>query len=600
MFKKAFAVMSSAALCAALMSAVPVSAALDNSSKTAQEIVNDMGIGINLGNTFEATYDKDGTVTGFETGWGSVEITKDIIDGYAAEGFKTLRIPVAWSNMMEDDYTIAPEYIARVKQVAQWAVDADMYVIVNEHWDSGWLEKYPDDKEGTMAHYNAIWTQVADAFKDFDDHLIFESQNEELGGWSQWWNQYSGQEAVENGKQLAYQATTDINQSFVDIVRKSGGNNDDRLLLISGINTDVDRTCDELFKMPVDPANKMAVSVHYYTPNNFGLSDKAKSWGTTAEYAELNGYMKQLRETFVDNGVPVIIGECCVGMEISKKDDGEAREYIEATCREAYERGMCPVIWDITYATNQPADNQVYNRRTQKMTDQQLKTDLAKIVADGHKKENVITAEDVSVNYGSEAELSAKASQGEIKYEIASGSEVVELKDGKLTSLKPGTAKVIAYVEGTEEYTEAYKTITVTVEKVAPPVSPEKEMTVYGADLKTNADVKLPEGWVWTSTVDLVEGQAVDATAVYSDKNYSNRTVTVSITWYKEEPTSSSDSSDTSSSKSSSSAAGTTETKTTATGSTTNAATGAASAASAFAVTALVGAAAVLAKKKNK
>lgn len=603
MFKKAFAVMSSAALCAALMSAVPVSAALDNSSKTAQEIVNDMGIGINLGNTFEATYDKDGTVTGFETGWGSVEITKDIIDGYAAEGFKTLRIPVAWSNMMEEDYTIAPEYIARVKQVTQWAVDADLYVIVNEHWDSGWINYYPENKEEVMKHYRAIWTQVSDAFEDFDDHLILESQNEELGAWlvgkDEWlWNRWGSDTT---NKQDAYDYALEFNQAFVDIVRSSGGNNDDRLLLISGICTDVDATCDELFKMPVDPANKMAVSVHYYTPTNYALSNNSTSWGEYSEYAELNGYMRKLKERFVDNGVPVIIGEACNGMEIAKKADGTARRYFAETCREAYERGMCPVLWDITYATNQPVENQIYNRRTQKMTDQELKKELAQIVADGHKKESSLNADDVTIKYGETAKLSFTTDQGSVSYALDNNTDIIEFgDDNTIKGLKPGSVKLTVFTEGDDEYAEIYKTVTVTVEKVAPPVSPDKEITVYGADLKTNADVKLPEGWVWASTVDLVEGQAVEATAIYNDNNYSNRTVKVSITWFKEEPASSSDSSDTSSSKSSSSAAGTTETKTTATGSTTNAATGAASAAPAFAVTALVGAAAIIAKKKNK
>ncbi len=606
MFKKAFAVMSSAALCAALMSAVPVSAALDNSSKTAQEIVNDMGIGINLGNTFEACGDwiKGKSVSDYEKAWGSVEITKDIIDGYAKEGFKTLRIPVAWSNMMDDDYTIAPEYIERVKQVAQWAVDADMYVIVNEHWDSGWINYYPDNKEEVMKHYKSIWNQVSDAFKDFDDHLILESQNEELGAWKvgndEWfWNRWGSDTT---NKQAAYDYALDFNQAFVDIVRNSGGNNDDRLLLISGICTDIDATTDPAFKMPEDPAGKMAVSVHYYTPFNYALSDNSKSWGTIEEYAELNSYMQKLTDTFVSKGTPVIIGEACVGFEISKKAENTAREYIDATCREAYERGMCPVIWDITYnvPNGEPRENQVYDRRAQEMVDQQLKADLADIVADGHKKDNVITVGNTTFEYGADSyELDIKATGGDVKFQFLDGEGVIEFTDGlKFKALKSGEAEIMAYVSGDAEYAETFKKFTVTIDKGTIAVRPEENITVSGDKYKTNEDVELPEGWVWDETVELVDGEAVVARAKYTDSSYKSNTMNINITWTKGDDSSDTDSSSKSSSTSKADA-GTNDNKTTNTASTTNAATGA-SAASAFAVTALVAAAAIMVKKKNR
>ncbi|WP_303765765.1 glycoside hydrolase family 5 protein [Ruminococcus flavefaciens] len=288
MFKKIISTSLSAAFAASLIgsaSAADISAAPAMRDMTTMEIVSDMGIGINLGNTFESSGDwieqwGDGTPNAYETAWGSPTVTEDLIKGYAAEGFDSLRIPVAWSNMMSKDgsYTISDKYMARVKQVTDWALDADLYVIVNLHWDGGWLEKLPTDQDNVMKKYNAIWTQVSDEFKDYGDKLIFESQNEELG-WNDVWNQWSGST---NGKAESFGYVNEVNQSFVDIVRNSGGNNAQRHLLISGYNTSIDLTCDPLFKMPADPANRCAVSVHYYTPSTFTILTEDADWGKSA------------------------------------------------------------------------------------------------------------------------------------------------------------------------------------------------------------------------------------------------------------------------------------------------------------------------------
>ena len=288
MFKKIISTSLSAAFAASLIgsaSAADISAAPAMRDMTTMEIASDMGIGINLGNTFESSGDwieqwGDGTPNAYETAWGSPTVTEDLIKGYAAEGFDSLRIPVAWSNMMSKDgsYTISDKYMARVKQVTDWALDADLYVIVNLHWDGGWLEKLPTDHDNIMKKYNAIWTQVSDEFKDYGDKLIFESQNEELG-WNDVWNQWSGST---NGKAESFGYVNEVNQSFVDIVRNSGGNNAQRHLLISGYNTSIDLTCDPLFKMPADPANRCAVSVHYYTPSTFTILTEDADWRKSA------------------------------------------------------------------------------------------------------------------------------------------------------------------------------------------------------------------------------------------------------------------------------------------------------------------------------
>lgn len=324
----------------------------DTGYATTMEFVKSMGIGINLGNTFEAcgSWINSGSVTNYETAWGSPVITEEIIKGYADAGFGVIRVPVAWSNMMAADYTISPRYIERVQEVIGWILKYDMCAIMNIHWDGGWFEGFGDSskREECFKKYRSVWTQLSEAFKDYSDMLMFESLNEE-GGWDSVWNRYSNQ----GNKSLSYGILNEINQTFVDIVRSSGGKNEMRHLLIAGYNTDINMTCDSYYKMPNDPANRCAVSVHYYTPVTFALlesdADWGKSrteWGTKADYDELNGLMDMLVDTFVSKGVPVIIGEyACCGNNKTK----EMRElYTTSVCEAAVSRDICPVLWDTT------------------------------------------------------------------------------------------------------------------------------------------------------------------------------------------------------------------------------------------------------------
>lgn len=213
---------------------------------TTMDFVKEMGIGINLGNTFESCGDwiEGNSVRDFETAWGSPEITSELIEGYKKEGFSSLRIPVAWSNMMSEDYTIDQNYIERVKEVTQWALESGLYVVINIHWDGGWFENFPTDKENCMEKYVSIWTQICDNFGEYGDRLMFESLNEEAG-WDSLWNKYSGDDSK---KKESYALVNEINQIFVDTVRESGGNNAERHLLIAGYNTDIKCTCDKLLK----------------------------------------------------------------------------------------------------------------------------------------------------------------------------------------------------------------------------------------------------------------------------------------------------------------------------------------------------------------
>jgi endoglucanase len=297
-----------------------------------------------------------------------------MIQGMADEGFGVVRVPVAWSNLMEDNYKINKDLDARVHEIVDWVIDADMYCIINIHWDNGWVNTFPDNKDECMKRYQTMWEQISDSFKDYGDKLMFESQNEELG-WEKVWNPWGGTE----GKAESYALVNEINQKFVDVIRKSGGNNPKRHLLISGYNTGFDRTCDPLFKMPSDPANRMAVSVHYYTPAGFAiLEDKDETWakaratwGTDEDYRELNANMDMMKTNFTDKGIPVIIGE--YGCPTKGKETESVVRFLSAVCKAAYDRQMCPVLWATPKGENDGEYGGHYDRNACRISNPDLK-----------------------------------------------------------------------------------------------------------------------------------------------------------------------------------------------------------------------------------
>lgn len=542
MLKKVTSMLAAAALAAGTAGTITASA--DEPAMrdiTTQEIVNEMGVGINLGNTFESCGVEQGIGQWnynctFETGWGSPKITKEMIEGYKAEGFSSLRIPVAWSNTFKKDdntYTIDPAAMARVKEVAQWAVDSDLYVIINIHWDGGWWgDSFGTNKEEAMNRYTTMWDQICDGFADFDDHLIFESLNEEGGSWESHMTQDE-----------SYTVLNEVNQAFVDLVRSKGGNNAERHLLIAGYNTDIDRTCDERFIMPTDPLNRCAVSVHYYTPAGFALLDKDESWakfrdtwGTDADYNELNTQMDKLKKRFIDNGIPVIMGECGMGSQMMLKKEGEALKFMLAEIEAMRSRGICPMLWDINYTESNKQGNIVYNRNQKKITVDGLKEGIAKYSDMGIKQDAKIECEDTyTVKYLDPSfKIEATATSGAKISFVSSDSSIASVDaDGNVTVGKSGTATITITSEATDEYLPATKEVTIVVEKIDPPVKPDAVMKV-DPSVKTTAQIELPEGWKWSKNYALVEGETIVARAIYEDTNYKNRSIEIEISYKSE------------------------------------------------------------------
>ena len=293
---------------------------------TALEATRLMGNGINLGNTLEACDSnvgiKTNTPLSYETHWGQPKTTQAMIDGMKAAGFDTIRIPVAWmtnaTHLYEGDYTIDADYMNRVEEVVRYARKAGMYVIVNDHWDGGWYGMFGSESAETralaMEAYKGMWQQIAERFRDYSDYLIFESANEELG------TRFDENSALYCSDSVVtyltdderYALTNEINQTFVDVVRATGGNNATRFLLIAGYGTNIDQTCDDRFQMPKDTAvSKLMVSVHYYDPWSYcGASSAASAtkWGKVSDYEYMDQQLAKMTK-FTEAGYGVVIGE---------------------------------------------------------------------------------------------------------------------------------------------------------------------------------------------------------------------------------------------------------------------------------------------------
>ena len=293
---------------------------------TALEATRLMGNGINLGNTLEACDNnvgiKTNTPLSYETHWGQPKTTQAMIDGMKAAGFDTIRIPVAWmtnaTHLYEGDYTIDADYMDRVEEVVRYARKAGMYVIINDHWDGGWYGMFGSESAETralaMEAYKGMWQQIAERFRDYSDYLIFESANEELGGrFDENSPLYCSDSVVTYlNDDERYALTNEINQTFVDVVRATGGNNATRFLLIAGYSTDIDQTCDDRFQMPKDTVDsKLMVSVHYYDPWSYcGASSAASAtkWGKVSDYEYMDQQLAKMTK-FTEAGYGVVIGE---------------------------------------------------------------------------------------------------------------------------------------------------------------------------------------------------------------------------------------------------------------------------------------------------
>lgn len=310
------------------------------------------GIGINIGNTLDSI----GTHTWLagETGWGNPRITKEFIGALSAYGYKTIRLPVTWAENIGSSprYTIDEAWMDRVEEVVNWILDEGLVCILNIHHDGGhadksWILRISTNEDETLNQFKIVWRQIADRFRNSSQRLILESMNEV--GFDDIWNRWSGNAAL---KAQAYRKLNLLNQAFVDTVRATGGNNAQRQLLIAGYWTDVEQTCDPLFEMPADVIeDRLLVSVHYYTPPTFCIAEDPDNswgfratWGTSQDMDELSKYINMLKVRFIDNGIPVVMGE--YGVTKSNKDEISRVKWMTAVTQACIDNDIVPILWD--------------------------------------------------------------------------------------------------------------------------------------------------------------------------------------------------------------------------------------------------------------
>lgn len=329
------------------------------------QIVEAMGPGWNLGNQLESVTDN----VPEETNWGNPVITEKLIQSVKAAGFKSIRIPVSYFAKIDDDkdYTIDSKWLDRVQEVVNYCIKNDLYAVINIHGDGyntidgSWLLCNGKNQTEIKKKYKKVWKQIAERFKNYDEHLLFESMNEEFDG------SYS-----EPNKEY-YQNINDYNQIFVDTVRETGDNNTKRWLIIPGWNTNIDYTAGDYgFKLPTDqyrdkPIDKeeqrIMISVHYYSPWDFcgGENGVITQWGneaddpsktsTTCDETYMKNQLNLMKTTFADKGYPVFIGEYG---SIDKTSYDSENEYYRAyfarkLCQLSRKNGCIPMYWDNGY-----------------------------------------------------------------------------------------------------------------------------------------------------------------------------------------------------------------------------------------------------------
>jgi endoglucanase len=322
---------------------------------TAMEMVKDMKLGVNIGNSFDSVSDIPGQAVG-PTGWGNPIVSQAYIKSLKTHGFTTVRFPVTWADYIgpAPDYTVNATWMAQVKRVVDWTLAENMYCILNVHHDGAdinnksWIEdvRLPEKEDEVKDKFAKLWNQIAVTFNYASDLLVLEGMNE-----PQYDKLWSRNDPNITNKTRAFKMLTDLNQIFVNTVRATGGNNAERCLLISSYWTDIDinlNNWDTFMFMPQDTAeNKLILSFHYYTPWNF-CGGSGTTWTNTNE---LNNQFNKVKTNFVDRGIPVIIGEYAVDINANggtgaPKNTANRRAWMLGVTQKCVDMGVCPVLWD--------------------------------------------------------------------------------------------------------------------------------------------------------------------------------------------------------------------------------------------------------------
>jgi endoglucanase len=346
------------------------------SGKTATVYFQDENIraGWNMGNTLDSHSNGESG----ETYWGNPRINQELMNGLKAAGFDIIRIPVTWMGQFGEgpDYRIKESWLKRVAEVSMMAHQAGLKVVINLHHDGatssptnevGWLSintarRSIEGRQQVTFQYVRIWKQIALYFKNYGDWLMFESVNEIHDGR---WGHNSFDQMMPQ-----FTILNSWNQLFTDVVRESGGNNAERYLIIPGYCTTVPHTLGNNFKLPQDSApGRQVVTFHYYDPYQFGIEGKRFEWGSGADKSQVDKDFAPFQERFINNDIPVIIGECGAVLQLYPEDSAKEgvarqsrRDYIAHIFGTAKKYGLVPIYWDNGAITGKGEKFGLFNR----------------------------------------------------------------------------------------------------------------------------------------------------------------------------------------------------------------------------------------------
>ncbi len=332
---------------------------------TAPQIAGRMTLGWNLGNTLEAQCS--------ETAWGNVPANESLFKAVKAAGFNAVRLPTAWDCHADKAMVIDAKWMARVKEVVDLAIAQDLFVLLNIHWDGGWLENNPTyaRQKSVNEKQRVYWTQIANTFKDYDERLLFAGTNEVHA-------HYGTPSKEHNEVQQSY------NQTFIDAVRATGGNNASRTLVVQSYNTNIHHGLNFL-KLPKDPvADRLMVEIHHYDPYDYTLNEKGPclAWGKPFTKYEACAWAQEtyhdetfakVKKKWIDAGVPVLMGEYTVGMR--PRLELESRLYYLAYVNvAAAKNGIVTFYWDIGVPPSRQGGNALFDRGSGRIVDEDALT----------------------------------------------------------------------------------------------------------------------------------------------------------------------------------------------------------------------------------
>lgn len=424
----------------------------------AEAILEDMGLGWNLGNSLDATL---GSGLGAETSWGNPKTTQALIDKVKSLGFNTVRVPVSWGKHVSgSNYTIDSAWLARVKEVVDYCYKNDMYVILNIHHDtkssvnSSETGYYPRSSvySSSEKFVSSVWSQVAEYFKDYDYHLIFETLNEPrlIGTSYEWWfSKWSVPSEVKD----AIDCINKLNQKAVDTIRATGSNNRGRLIMCPGYDASIDGATVSGFKLPTDISgnkNRIAVSVHAYSPYNFAMNVGS---GSTSKYTssiknELQDLFSTLKSNYRDKGIPVVIGEFG---STDKNNTAERVKWATDYTALAKKNNIPCVLWDnnafAVYNGSSIVLNSEYhgyiNRKDNTVTSP-AKDVIEALMKPYGNRVNLNCSSSVTIVAGQSKNIGASSSTSGavLTYKSTTPSICTVDKNGNVTALKTGTGYV--------------------------------------------------------------------------------------------------------------------------------------------------------------